>query len=107
MARNNDKTRVYRMLEVMDIEGRPLAGLEICITGHLAHPRAKIEELVLQAGGRLGKTVTYHTSYLVSNEDWTASTVGKKSSKQIKAEKLRKPIINEEKLLAMMSGSVK
>ena len=102
MARTNSRTDEITILEVMEIEGEPLKGMTFCITGHLAKPRKEVEALIEQAGGQCTGNVTYGTTYLVSNEDWSAGTVNKVSSKYNKAKKIGVPIISEARLLEML-----
>lgn len=102
MARTNSRTDELTVIEVMEIEGEPLRGMTFCITGHLAKPRKDVEAHIEQAGGRCVGTVTYGTTYLVSNEDWTANSVDKVSSKYNKAKKIGVPIIKETRLLEML-----
>jgi DNA ligase (NAD+) len=103
MARINSTTDELTVIEVMEIDGEPLKGMTFCITGHLAKPRKDVEALIEQAGGRCVGTITYGTTYLVSNGDWTPGSVkGNLSSKHIKAQKIGVPIISERKLLEML-----
>jgi DNA ligase (NAD+) len=70
-----------------------LAGKQLAITGSLSLPRAKIEELIKQAGGRPASSVSKNTFAVVTND--TDST----SSKMKKAIELGVPIWSEERLL--------
>lgn len=105
MARNNDMTRVAAVLDVMEPAADALRGKTFCITGHMGRPRAEIEEMIRKAGGRTSPNVAYGVTHLVSNEDWSAGTIGskKKSSKQLKAESLRIMVISEASLYELMS----
>lgn len=102
MARVNDKTDLIDLVEVMEIEGKPLARMRICISGHLAKPRAEIVRLIEQSGGRFHPSINYNTTHLLTNEDWTANSVSGTSSKFKKARRLGVAIISEEQLLSML-----
>lgn len=90
MARNNDHTNLWNVIIVMEVTGA-LKGERVCITGHVGLPRKQIQDIVRQAGGEVHEDVHSDTTILVSNGDWTATTVQevggkKKSSKMVKAE---------------------
>ena len=93
---------VVAVLEPQDT----LIGKSFCMTGHLGKPRHELQDLITKAGGRVQDRVTYDLDYLVTNEDWTASTVGKKgSSKYQKAKQYRVKIVNEETFFKMIGAS--
>lgn len=48
---------------------KPLAGINIVITGTLPKPREEIKELILQLGGKCGSSVSKKTNYLLAGED--------------------------------------
>lgn len=102
MARVNQKTDVLDLIEVMEVEGRPLAGMRICITGHLAKPRAEIVKLIKQGGGEFHSTVKYNTTHLLTNADWSANSVDGTSSKFKKARQYGCKFLNEEQFLAII-----
>ena len=106
MARNNETTALWTVIQVMEVTGA-LKGERVCITGHVGLPREQIQGIIRQAGGEVHDSVKPDTTILVSNGDWTATTVGerngvKKSSKMLKAEennkwgRVRTKIISEE-----------
>ena len=105
MARTNDKTGLIEVLEVMEVEGKPLARMRICITGHLAKPRAEIVKLIEQGGGEFHSSIKYNTTHLLTNADWTKGTVDGTSSKFKKARQYGCKFISEEQFLAMLSGT--
>ena len=103
MARRNDTTDFLEVVAVMETSGKPLKGMRICITGHLAKPRDQWVTLIEQAGGEFHKSVSWNTTHLCTNEDWTKNSIkGKASSKYEKAQSLRIKIINEATLLDMI-----
>lgn len=104
MARTNDLTDVVTCLQVMEVD-KVLRGKSFSITGHLSKPRHEIVALIEQAGGRFDSTPSYGTTFLVTNADWTpGSTVGSKSSKFEKAQRMGLKIISEQRLLDMLSA---
>lgn len=97
-----DMADVVAVLEPQDT----LVGKSFCMTGHLGKPRHELADLIVKAGGTVEKTVRYGLDYLITNEDWTASTVGAKgSSKYQKAKQYRVKIINEETFFKMIGAS--
>jgi len=121
MARKTENTGLIAIIEVLEVSGA-LLGERICITGHLSAPRKDIERIIIQAGGTIDKDVNNFTSILVSNSDWTATTIGvdkngdKKSSKMIKAENNnrfcspdwpRTKIMNEKEFLQLIINNCK
>jgi len=103
MARINDKTDLLDVIAVMEPEGKPLKGMRICITGHLAKPRPEVQELIRVGGGEVHETMKWDTTHLVTNQDWTANSIkGKVSSKFEKARRQGTKIINEQTLLDMI-----
>lgn len=105
MARKNEKTDVLDMIEVMEVEGRPLAHMRICISGHLAKSRGEIVKLIEQGGGEFHSSMKYHTTHLLTNADWTKNSVDGTSSKFKKAKEYGVRIINEEQFLALLTSS--
>ena len=105
MARTNDKTGLIEVLEVMEVEGKPLARMRICITGHLAKPRAEIVKLIEQGGGEFHSSIKYNTTHLLTNADWSANSVDGTSSKFKKARQYGCKFISEEQFLALLSGT--
>lgn len=102
MARNNEMSNVAEVVAVMEVTDT-LKGKSFCMTGHLGKPREEIARLIVQAGGTVDKTVVYSTNYLITNKDWTASTVKGKSAKFAKAERNGTKIISEEKFFEMLT----
>jgi NAD-dependent DNA ligase len=105
MARQNENTAVLDMIEVMEVEGKPLARMRICVSGHLAKPRKEVISLIEQGGGEFHSTMKYYTTHLLTNADWTKNSVDGTSSKFKKAREYGVKIINEEQFLAMLTGS--
>lgn len=112
MARNNDHTNLWNVIIVMEVTGA-LRGERVCITGHVGLPRKQIQDIIRQAGGAVHDDVHSDTTILVSNNDWTATTVQevggkKKSSKMIKAEennrwgRVRTRIMSEEQFCQLI-----
>jgi DNA ligase (NAD+) len=81
--------------EIITGEG-PLSGFKFCITGELSNPRAEVEKKIKKNGGVMVSSVSKNTSYLVTNETDSSS------SKYVKAQALKIPIISEEELLGMI-----
>lgn len=105
MARVNEKTDLIDMIEVMEVEGKPLRGMRICITGHLAKPRKEIEKLIEEGGGQFHSSIKYNTTHLLTNADWTKNSVDGVSSKFAKAKQYGCKIISEEQFLALLASS--
>ena len=106
MARNNDHTGLALVAEVMEAgaESKPFKGKSFSITGHLGQPRAKIVQLIEQAGGRFDESPKWGTTYLITNLDWTAGTVKGSASKKLQAAKdNRVTIISEAKFFEMLA----
>lgn len=74
-----------------------IANKSFCITGSLSLPRKEYEKLIEKNGGKNVSSVTKLTSYLVTND----TTSG--SSKNVKAQSLGIPIINEDELKKMLN----
>ena len=102
MAHESALTNVVEAAAVIGVNPDALRGVRVAITGHLSTPRKEFEKLIADAGGVFDKTVTYGTTYLCSNLDWT-NTNGGTSSKFDKAKKMGVKIISEAKLLEMMT----
>lgn len=81
--------------EIVTGEG-PLSGFKFCITGELSNPRAEIEKKIKKNGGVMVSSVSKNTSYLVTNETDSSS------SKYVKAQALKIPIISENELMGMI-----
>jgi DNA ligase (NAD+) len=79
-----------------------LADMSFCFTGTLnTMSRNKAEELVVQLGGMVKKSVTQDLSYLVTNNPESGS------SKNRKAGEMNIPIINEEEFLDLADYKTK
>lgn len=89
----NPQSTTYRE-SFAGAESGPLAGKTFVLTGTLSKPRAEIEEMILQAGGKAVGALSKSTSFLVAG-------VGG-GGKRDKADKLGVPIITEEELMLMM-----
>ena len=77
--------------------GGKLAGKSFCFTGELSMKRADAEKLVKDNGGSIKSSVTKDLSYLVTND----TTSG--SSKNVKAQKLGIPVIDEKEFMNLFS----
>jgi len=64
----------------------------------MSRPRRELEDLIEKKGGETHSSVSKSLSYLVSNNPHSLS------SKSQKAKTLKIPIINEKKLLALLSS---
>lgn len=105
MARINERTHVVLVAEVMEAgaEEKPFRGKSFSITGHLSRPRDNIVALIEQAGGRFDKTPNFHTTYLITNADWTAATASPGASRKFQAARQNgTKIITETVFLAML-----
>ena len=103
MARTNETTNFLEIVSVMEITGKPLKGMRICVTGHLSLPRDRWVEIIEQAGGTFHKSVAYNTTHLCTNADWTQGSInGKVSSKYEKAQRFGVKIISEQDLLDLI-----
>ncbi len=109
MARKNDLTNTVLAAEIMEAgaDTKPLRGKSFSITGHLSKKREDIVALIVQAGGRFDKSPSFGTSYLVTNQDWTAATVSPGASKKLAAARRNgTKVITEAQFLEMLvSGS--
>lgn len=75
-----------------------LAGKSFCFTGELhTLKRADAEALVKQQGGSCKSSVTKDLSYLVTNDKSSGS------SKNVKAQRLNIPVIDEEEFLSLLT----
>jgi DNA ligase (NAD+) len=106
MARNNHHTGMAEVVSVMEPEST-LKGKTFCMTGHLGKPRAEIQNMIIAAGGQVSSSLTQYVTHLITNEDWTATTVGGSgSTKYQKAQRYGTKIISEAKFYEMiMQGS--
>ncbi len=105
MARKNERTNAIVVAEVMEAgaETKPLKGKSFSITGHLAKRREDIVALIEQAGGRFDKTPNFHTTYLISNLDWSATTVSPGTSRKLEAARQNgTKVISEAVFLEML-----
>jgi DNA ligase (NAD+) len=76
----------------------PLTGQKFCITGELSMARGEFEKLIKKNGGVMVSSVSKNTSYLITNETESSS------SKFVKAQSLKIPIISEDDLIKMVEG---
>lgn len=105
MARKNERTNAIVVAEVMEAgaDSRHLKGKSFSITGHLAKKREDVVALIEQAGGRFDKTPSFGTTYLITNADWTATTVSPGSSRKFEAAKRNgTKIISEQQFLDLL-----
>lgn len=82
MARNNDLSSMWQVVEVMEVTDA-FRGKSFSITGHLGRKRDDVVKIIETAGGTFHKQPEYHTTYLVTNLDWTAETVRRGASKKL------------------------
>ncbi|KFI49922.1 DNA polymerase III [Bifidobacterium biavatii DSM 23969] len=108
------KDQLLRVMPQGDITPDPaFDGMTFVFTGALKKmTRSSAQQAVINLGGINGKTVTKDTNYLVTGStDYNASLKGAKSSKWLKAEKLRLAgqdinIISEDVFYDMLGDSV-
>lgn len=85
------------IIKITEENSGNLSGLSFCFTGELhSMKRSQAEEIVKANGGSCKSSVTKDLSYLVTND------VKSGSSKNVKAEKLGIPVINEEQFLSLI-----
>ena len=103
MARNNEATSLWVVVEVMEVSNA-LKNKRFSITGHLGLPRDRVVKIIETAGGQFEERPRYGTNFLISNLDWNAnSTVeAKKSSKLIEAERNGVKLISESQFCQMI-----
>lgn len=91
-------TMVQPVVENVEVGNLTLEGKTFVVTGEVIHfnNRKEIEAKIESLGGKLSKSVSSKTHYLINND--TASL----SSKNKKAKELNVPIISEEDFLAMI-----
>ncbi len=114
MARVNEATNLWAIIEVLEMSGSALRGLSFSITGHLGLPRDQIVKVIESAGGTFNAQPDYGTRYLVTNKDFNANStvLPKKSSKMLKAERFGTRLISEQEFCQLVidrneSASVK
>lgn len=84
-------------IESTAVENPKLAGLSFCFTGELyTMKRAEAEKKVKALGGTTKSSVVKGLSYLVTNDTSSGS------AKNVKAQNLGIPVINEEEFLKML-----
>ena len=84
-------------IESTAVENPKLAGLSFCFTGELyTMKRAEAEKKVKALGGTTKSSVVKGLSYLVTND------ISSGSAKNVKAQNLGIPVINEEEFLKML-----
>lgn len=84
-------------IESTEVENPKLAGLSFCFTGELyTMKRAEAEKKVKALGGTTKSSVVKGLSYLVTNDTSSGS------AKNVKAQNLGIPVINEEEFLKML-----
>lgn len=84
-------------IQSTEVENPKLAGLSFCFTGELyTMKRAEAEKKVKALGGTTKSSVVKGLSYLVTNDTNSGS------AKNVKAQNLGIPVINEEEFLKML-----
>jgi NAD-dependent DNA ligase len=103
MARNNEKTDLWTVVEVMEVSNA-LKGKIFSVTGHVGVTRDRLIKIIETAGGQFEPRPRHGVHYLITNKDWNrGSTVeAKRSSKLIEAEKNRIKIISEDQFCQMI-----
>lgn len=94
------------MAEVMEagVEEKLFRRKSFSITGHLGQPRDRIVALIKAAGGTFDPTPRWGTTYLITNQDWSAGTVKGSASRKLQAARdLGVQIISEAKFFEMLS----
>ena len=97
---NSDKNRlmIEELVSILDIEAyqgssdvQIFEGVTFCVTGsvNIFKNRKEVETIIEQKGGKLTKSVTSKTTYLINND------ITSNSSKNKKAKELNIPIIDE------------
>ena len=97
---NSDKNRlmIEELVSILDIEAyqgssdvQIFEGVTFCVTGsvNIYKNRKEVETIIEQKGGKLTKSVTSKTTYLINND------ITSNSSKNKKAKELNIPIIDE------------
>ncbi len=103
--RKNERTNSIVLAEVMEAgaDTKVLRGKSFSITGHLSKKREDIVALIEQAGGRFDKTPSFGTTYIITNADWTASTVVSGSSRKLEAARRNgTKILTEQQFLDLL-----
>jgi DNA ligase (NAD+) len=96
------KTKVITISEPGTEKSMPLYGFSFCFTGELVSiKRTEAEEKIKSLGAQVKSTVVKGLSYLVTNDPSSGS------SKNKKANELGIQIIDEDKFLSIINGSVK
>lgn len=83
-------------LKIKGAQEGKLTGKSFCFTGELSMKRADCEKLVKDNGGQIKSSVTKDLTYLITNDTESGS------SKNVKAQKLGIPVINEKEFLALV-----
>jgi DNA ligase (NAD+) len=86
------------ILDVKKPVSGTMSGKSVCITGPTSIPRKAIQKMIIDAGGVAKDSVGSGLSCLVTNETT-------RTSKFVKAEKLKIPVLTESELYAMMGVS--
>jgi DNA ligase (NAD+) len=73
-----------------------LVGKKFCITGQLSRKREEIENDIKTHGGSIVSSVSKNTDYLITNESVSSS------SKFVKAQELKIPVISELEFLKLI-----
>ncbi len=85
MARpNGEEAKKAIVADVMELT-EAFKGQRFSITGHLGLSRPEVVKLIERAGGQFDKEPRWGTTYLITNQDWTARTAKPGSSKKLEA----------------------
>jgi len=103
MARNNEKTNIWTVTEIMEPGPLKLKGKVFSITGHLGVTRDRVVQLIDQAGGRYEERPNWGVHFLITNADWNTGI--KVSSKYEQAKSRNIKIITEEEFIQMLIGT--
>ena len=103
MARTNDETDLWTVVEVMEVSNA-LKGRAFSVTGHVGVTRPRLIKIIETAGGRFEPEPRRGVYALITNRDWNrGSTVeAKRSNKLIKAERMGIKIISEKEFCQMI-----
>lgn len=88
--------------EIMEVTNA-FKGKRFSITGHLGRPRNEIAALIEKAGGVFEKEPRWGTTYLITNQDWSAETVVSGASRKLlKAKQNGVKILSEKAFYDML-----
>lgn len=98
--KKTENTKMFDVIQVMEIAGQPFAGMNIAITGHLSKPRSEIEGLIRAGGGTTTSVINQLCTHLLTNLQWNGDAI---SSKFKKAQKYRVKIMTEDEFIDIIA----